>query len=120
MNLGVYQNLFGIENCFFLDDHKTAQHYSSQAARRGNAIRDVFWNDSLAMWRDFDLRHGQQRSDFYMSSLTPLFAACSPDNMDVMSPEFLRRVASSPDVSAFLIYSFFLSPQSHFIGKRER
>ncbi|OWA52240.1 Trehalase [Hypsibius exemplaris] len=92
---------------FFYDilaDDKTSKEYSAKAVRRGNAIRDVFWNATHNMWRDYDLLHRKQREDFYMSSLTPLFAACSSENVDVMSPDFLQRVIGSADVQKLLTY----------------
>ncbi|GAV09968.1 Treh, partial [Ramazzottius varieornatus] len=81
-----------------IGDKEKNMEYERKSEKRGDAIHAVFWNNSAIMWRDFDLKHNKQRSDFYLSSLTPLFASCSPKNNLYAEADFLRRVASSADV----------------------
>ena len=82
----------------FSGNVEKAKHYADLAVARADAIQAVFWNDEKKMWRDFDLKHGRQRDEFYIAHIAPLFARCKGSNVDVTETGFMLEVIVSEDV----------------------
>ena len=74
------------KNEVFLSDFLTAQqntsgaeYYSIKAARRKNALKSVFFDDSVGVWADHNLTaHGRSKRS-YLSDFVPLFVGIKPE-----------------------------------------
>ncbi|XP_055348794.1 trehalase-like isoform X2 [Paramacrobiotus metropolitanus] len=83
---------------------KKSALYHSKAKSRGSAMHDIFWNEELSMWRDYDLQEGRQRTDFYLSSIAPLFTQCTGSGVNITTAEFANRVLKSDDITKISAY----------------
>ena len=80
---------------------KLAEEFEELAKIRADAIHAFLWNDTIKMWRDYDVQAQKQRDGFYLSHITPIFAQCS-GKVNITSTDFLQGVFDSADVSSFL------------------
>ncbi|GAV00221.1 Treh [Ramazzottius varieornatus] len=94
--LGHFNELIGNRNA--------AMKFREKALDRGDAIEALLWNDSLKMWRDFDLRHDRQREHFYISHVTPLYTRCNSRKTNVTATDFLRKLLASNDIQKVTAY----------------
>ncbi|OQV14359.1 Trehalase [Hypsibius exemplaris] len=81
-----------------------AERFKSLAQKRGDEIHEVFWNDAKAMWRDYDLKTGAQREDFYISHIAPLFTRCSGSTVNITATPFMNRLLHSYDMKTVTSY----------------
>ncbi|GAU99218.1 Treh [Ramazzottius varieornatus] len=81
-----------------------SKYYADLATERADAIQAVFWNDEKKMWRDYDLKHGRQREEFYIAHVAPLFARCRGSKVDVTETGFMLEVIVSEDIQKVTSY----------------
>ena len=84
--------------CLVVGNREAGTKYRQLALDRGDAIEAVLWNDTLSMWRDYDLRHGRQREEFYLSHITTVYTRCNGRTVNVTATDFLRKLLNSEDV----------------------
>lgn len=92
-----------LQAAVFTGNENAAMEFRQKALDRGDAIEALLWNDSLKMWRDFDLRHDRQREHFYISHVTPLYTRCNSRKTNVTATDFLRKLLASDDVIKTLL-----------------
>ncbi|XP_072049493.1 trehalase-like [Amphiura filiformis] len=62
-------------------DQSKADTYTKAHQRRIRAIQEIFWDDDVGVWLDFDLELSRNRNEFYPSNIMPMWAKCySTDN----------------------------------------
>ncbi|GAV04752.1 Treh [Ramazzottius varieornatus] len=89
-------------------NEKMAEEFQDLAKIRADAIHAFLWNDTVKMWRDYDVRAQKQRPGFYLSHIAPIFAHCS-GKVNITSTDFLQAVFKSADVGFILTFSYFFS-----------
>ncbi|EFA85494.1 Trehalase precursor [Heterostelium album PN500] len=51
-----------------------SSYYSSQAAKRAEAMMDIMWSKVDYQWYDYDLSTGSQRTQYFITNYMPLWA----------------------------------------------
>ena len=57
-------------------DSSKQRRYEQAFQNRVKTINDVFWNEKHKQWLDFDIQEKKHRSPFYVSNISPIWAAC--------------------------------------------
>lgn len=95
---------FAWKNCSFLrlcislisiGNH--IEKYRDIALDRGDAMRNVSWNEGRTMCLDYNTHKKQHRPHFYLSHVTLVFGGCNGRNVHVTTTEFQQLIAT-PDV----------------------
>lgn len=61
-----------------INERKLAEKYGKIADEWTIAVKNVFWDDKVGIWLDYDLANGKSRNYFYPSNFAPLWTGCYP------------------------------------------
>ncbi|KAF2071363.1 hypothetical protein CYY_007322 [Polysphondylium violaceum] len=96
LNSMLYLNEKTLSNFYtILGDTNQAQYYKNQSLSRAIAIENIFWNENINQWIDFNLINSnlEENLNFYTSNLQPLFSDIQQDMS--LSDELIDSILKS-------------------------
>ncbi|XP_078323800.1 trehalase-like [Crassostrea virginica] len=76
-------------------NNEKTNEYTTKWLKRQRALRDVLWNPDRGVWQDLDIDKMSHRDYFYASNISPLYASCIGNEVQLTEDSVLDYLQSS-------------------------